>query len=101
MYRQICTDTYTSNHLYTHILARPDYLPPSTPQVFMHAYMHTRIPTQKHIDNGAELPNPNHSTNNFSSFFWSFYTYLDKTSLENYLEDKMSHKMGVTDGCWY
>jgi len=49
---------------------------------------------------GAELPKPNHSTNNFISFFWSFYTIVDKKgSLENYLRDKMLHKMGITEGC--
>jgi hypothetical protein len=30
---------------------------------------------------------------------WPFYTILDKSSLENYLVDKMLHKMGVTKGC--
>jgi hypothetical protein len=33
------------------------------------------------------------------SFLWPFYTFLDKRSLENYLIDKMLHKMGVTEGC--
>ena len=32
------------------------------------------------------------------SSLWPFYTFLDKSSLENYLIDKMLHKRGVTEG---
>jgi hypothetical protein len=28
-----------------------------------------------------------------------FYTFLDKKFLENYLRDKLLHKMGVIEGC--
>ena len=45
--------------------------------------------------NGAELPKPNYS-NNFISFLWPFYR---QKFLENYLIDKMVHKMGVTKVC--
>jgi hypothetical protein len=45
----------------------------------------------------AELPKPNHSTNNFISYLWPFYTFLGKKV--NYLRYKMLHQMGVTEGC--
>ena len=30
-------------------------------------------------------------------FLWRFYAFLDKHSLENYLRNKMLHKMGVAE----
>jgi hypothetical protein len=30
-------------------------------------------------------------------FLWYFYTFLDKHSLENYLRNKMLHKMGAAE----
>jgi hypothetical protein len=38
---------------------------------------------------GAELPKLDHSTITFIYFLWSFYTFLEKKSLENCLRDKI------------
>jgi hypothetical protein len=42
----------------------------------------------------AQKPQANHLMN---LFLWHFYTFLDKHSLENYLRNKMLHKMGVAE----
>ena len=85
---QICTDTYTFKHSYTHNLAGPYNLSQSTPQVFMRAYINTHIPKYIHIDkqkymfeiykwmDRAELPKLNHSTNNFISLRYFFLNLL-------------------------
>jgi len=92
LYRQIHTDTYIFKYSYTHTLAKPIRLSQSTPQVFMHAYIYTHIPTYVHVDKqtytfgwmdrwmdgwlgGAKFPK---STNNIISFLWLFYIFLDK-----------------------
>ena len=46
---QIHTNTYNFKHSYTHTLGQTQ-TSVTIPQVFMHAYTYTHIPTHKHID---------------------------------------------------
>lgn len=109
----ICLHFHSCSHLH---ISRFTFLLGPTTKVVIHSisihaclhtytytYTHVQTNTHTHLDgwmDGAELPKPNHPTNNFISFLCPFlYLLRQKSSLENYLSDKMLHRMGITEGC--
>ena len=46
--------------------------------MYIYMYIHVCVRAYIYMMDGAELPKLNHSTNNFISFLWLFYTFLDK-----------------------
>jgi hypothetical protein len=63
-------------------------------------YVHNiDIYTYTYIHNLVDGTQPQKPKSHTLFLFSAFYTFLDKSSLENYLIDKMLHKREVTEGC--
>ena len=60
-----------------------------------YTYVRLNLKCYTHIFGWIGQSPPSH---HFIPFLWTFYTFLDKSSLENYFIDKMLHKRGVIKG---